>query len=411
MRGRLPGQAVIQYTDRCNATCVQCSMQAHNKTQRYTMNPDDVKRALDAMAQRGVQSISFTGGEPLIYLKDIAGLMSYAGEAGIPFIRTGTNGFIFRNSESANFTDKIKRIADTLAETPVNTFWISLDSADSHIHEKNRGLSGIVKGIKKALPLFHERGLYPSANLGINRYTGGNSTSTIFAGEGDKMDKERLYQLAKRAFSRFYSSAEHLGFTIVNACYPMSLDSENAGNRAIYGATSEDFFIRFSWEEKVILFQALFDTIPEYRSRLRIFTPRYALHTLIKRYGGDMSVGYPCRGGIDFFFIDAKGMNTYPCGYRGQDNLGKFWDLDLKKLDTGQDCKLCDWECFRDPSDMAGPLLDLFSAPLTLPGKILKNRELAKIWLEDFRYYKACNFFNARSAPDRERMSRFVATK
>jgi hypothetical protein len=30
------------------------------------------------------------------------------------------------------------------------------------------GLNGVIKGIEKALPIFHKHGIYPAANLGIN---------------------------------------------------------------------------------------------------------------------------------------------------------------------------------------------------------------------------------------------------
>ena len=74
-----------------------------------------------------------------------------------------------------------------------------------------------------------------------------------------------------------------LGFTIVNACYPMSVDKDSTeGLDAVYGATSEASLIQFSRQERALVFKALFDTIPFYRSKIRIFSPRTSLYSLHK---------------------------------------------------------------------------------------------------------------------------------
>jgi len=410
-KGRVPGQVVLQYTDRCNASCAQCGMRASNPMSRATMQPEDVRRVIDAMAEKGVQALSFTGGEPLLCLDEIAPLMHYAGQAGIRYIRTGTNGYIFKGHERPGFMERMKRIAGTLAATPLNTFWISIDSAVPALHEKNRGFAGIVEGIRKALPIFHEHGLYPSANLGINRLTGGEGELAlpVIPAGANGSHANAFYNAACSALDSFYSFVADLGFTIVNACYPMSMD-ENQAPDAVYAATSEDLFIRFSTAEKIQLFRALFDTLPRHRHKLRIFTPRSSLLGLIRQYQG--RPGYTaCRGGIDFFFVDAKDMNTYPCGYRGSENLGKFWDLDLKTLlpEGGRPfCDKCDWECFRDPSELLAPFTDFAARPVQLIER-LRDSEMRRIWWQDLRYYRACGFFNARTAPNLTRMAAFRA--
>lgn len=405
-KGRIPGQVVLQYTDRCNASCVQCGMRASNPMSRATMDPDAVRRSIDAMAAQGVQALSFTGGEPLLCLDEIAPLMRYAGAAGIPFIRTGTNGYVFRGAERPDFTARMERLAATLAETPLNTFWISLDSAVPELHERNRGFPGIVAGIQKALPIFHSHGLYPSANLGLNRHTGGAGGEALPV-IGPDCDPGAFRAAVRRALDRFYTCTAELGFTIVNACYPMSLDASEAESDAVYAATSQDHFIRFSPMERLELFRALHETVPKHRARLRIFTPRSALLGLMRQYQGQG--GYtPCRGGIDFFFIDAKDMNTYPCGYRGTESLGKFWDLDLENLHQEPHCTRCDWECFRDPSEFMAPFTELLRRPAPLLQRLWRDAELRRAWWEDLRYYRACNYFNARTAPDYGRLAAFA---
>lgn len=166
--------------------------------------------------------------------------------------------------------------------------------------------------------------------------------------------------------------------------------------------------MNFSPEEKHIVFRALFDVIPDFRSRMRIFTPRSSLLALIRQHADDGPGSYACRGGKEFFFVDARTGDTYPCGYRGAENLGKFWDRDFP-LGAGHDnCRKCDWECFRDPSELFGPLHDIMARPGRLVSRIINDRQWLLLWNEDLRYYRACDFFNGRVPPDTEKLESFA---
>ncbi|WP_246804406.1 radical SAM protein [Desulfosarcina cetonica] len=274
---RIPGQLVVQITDRCNARCPQCGMRTTATFRRSTLSTDTIRRLIDAAADRGVQAISFTGGEPLLDLPRLTALINHAGAAGIPFIRTGTNGFIFQHADRSDFTDRIKRIVDQLAATPLRNFWISLDSSVDALHEEMRGFPGVVAGIEKALPIFHAAGIYPAVNLGINRNVGGASTRelTPAGSSSDAAYLETFYHCYQDAFERFYQRAIDLGFTMANACYPMSIDvpeSEN-GLAAVYAATTVADIVRFAPAEKRMLFSALMVAIRRFRARIRIFPP------------------------------------------------------------------------------------------------------------------------------------------
>ena len=407
-KGRIPGQLIIQYTDRCNAQCPQCGMRISEKFERSKMNMDDTKRIIDAAATSGVKSLSFTGGETCLYYEELISLISYAGDAGIEYIRTGTNGFMFMNSDKPDFTKRITTIAESMAKTKLRNFWISIDSADPSLHEQMRGLPGVVSGIRAALPIFHEHGIYPSVNLGINRNTGGKMEITSQLAE---KDPDQYYDAFKKAFTKFYAFVEDMGFTIVNACYPMSIEEQEAGGEelsAVYGATSQDDIVSFSAAEKILIFRALSDTIPLYRSKMRIFTPRVSLYVLIRQYQNDRAISYPCHGGIDFFFVSAKDGNTYPCGYRGNQSLGKFWDLNLEKIDQKPFCRECDWECFRDPSELIGNFVHILRRPVSFARKAIKEKEYFKLWLEDLKYYRACDYYDGRKAPDFEKLKSFL---
>ena len=66
----------------------------------------DARRIIDAAVKKGVGALSFTGGEPFLYIDELVSLIDYAGKAGIEYIRTGTNGYIFLNSERTDFKNE-----------------------------------------------------------------------------------------------------------------------------------------------------------------------------------------------------------------------------------------------------------------------------------------------------------------
>jgi hypothetical protein len=405
---RVPGQLVIQLTDHCNARCPQCGMRVTAGFKRATLAVDAIKRIIDAAAARGVQAVSFTGGEPFLFLDALVELLHHAGAAGIAYTRTGTNGFWFQGADQPSFAGRMARIAERLAATPLRNLWISLDSAEPEVHERMRGFKGVVRGIERALPIFHAHGIYPSVNLGLNRNMGGMHTRRLLA-LPRSADPEGLYPIFRDALARFYRTVIDLGFTLANTCYPMSIDSQQlqAGLAAVYGASAADDIVRFSQLEKAQLYRALLHTIPQFRSKIRIFSPLCAVYALHQHYAHNSAVGYPCRGGRDFFFIDAKDGHTYPCGYRGHEDLGRFWDPGTAPKPGGYDCRRCDWECFRDPSELFGPVAQALSHPCRLVLKLRRTPRFFALWGQDLRYYAACDFFDGRKGPRTSVLSRF----
>jgi hypothetical protein len=293
LMNHVPGQLVTQYTDECNAGCPQCGMRRFNPFQLSRLDNDTCRRTIDSAAQSGVVSLSFPGGEPLLYLDDIIVLLRYARISGIPYTSTGTNGSIFMQHGSPGFEKRISEIALKLKETGVYTYWISIDSHDETLHEHMRGLPGVIQGIRKALPIFHKHGIYPSANLCISKaVTGFKGINTD--------DPLSYYEAFRHNFRLFYEFIIGLGFTIANACYPLSIaDEDDAKLKAVYKATSSSGHMLFSDAERALVYRALFDTIPEYRGRIRIFSPRCSLYSLIRDHEGIAEASSPCMGGSD----------------------------------------------------------------------------------------------------------------
>src|SRR5581483_5177027 len=114
LRSRALGQLIIQLTDRCNAACPQCDMRMSSDFQRSVLPIDVARRSIDHVAANGVVALSITGGELLLYLKEVTSLLRHACDAGIPLTRTGTNGFLFQNSDKPSFESRVARIAENL---------------------------------------------------------------------------------------------------------------------------------------------------------------------------------------------------------------------------------------------------------------------------------------------------------
>lgn len=394
-KGHATPQLVIQYTTYCNATCPQCGMRKGNKINRTSLEKDYIKRVIDhAVSEWNIQFLSFTGGEPFLFADNIIELISYATSMGVKYVRTGTNGFVFQYNPSRvdNFEQKSRSLIEKLSETRLYTLWISLDSSDPQTHEQMRGFNGLVKGIEKAIRIFEEYGMYPAVNLGLNRNIAGNYSKDEIA----NFDKEKFYERYRNGIERFYQLAIDMGFTMANTCYPMSMEDGSYS----YHATSHSNIVSFQPDEKAILFKALYDSASEYRSKIRIFTPRSSLHSLMDFYNNGKKIEYPCRGGIDYFYLDAQDGHVFPCGYRVEDDFGEIWDVELDELRKSKpNCIKCDWECFRDPTELIQPIIDLYNHPASAIYNLLSDKK-KRLWFKDLLYFYACDFFNLRSKPN-----------
>lgn len=164
--------------------------------------------------------------------------------------------------------------------------------------------------------------------------------------------------------------------------------------------------MRFSPGEKVLLYRALADTVPAFRTRLRIVTPLSSLHSLMRQYSDPSAPGYGCRGGSDYLFVDCVDGVAYPCGYRGAEPLGPVWKLNQQALRANgkANCRRCDWECFRDPSELFGPFLQGLSRPMEMLRHYRDDNRFFQLWRQDLRYARACHFYDGRLAPDFSRL-------
>ncbi|RLI74520.1 radical SAM/SPASM domain-containing protein [Archaeoglobales archaeon] len=134
-----PFLVVWDLTYSCNLKCKHCYSTA-GKPWKDELDTKEAFKALDVLADAGVTSIAFSGGEPLLR-RDFFELASKARDYGI-FVSVATNGTLLTK-------ENVKR----LKECGIGFVQISLDGDKEH-HERFRGVNGIfekvMEGIKNA---------------------------------------------------------------------------------------------------------------------------------------------------------------------------------------------------------------------------------------------------------------------
>ena len=136
-----PFLVVWDYTYRCNLRCKHCYINA-GIIPRDELTLDEKRKALDILADAGVASIAYSGGEPLL------------GEGIFEMIKR-TKDYGMHASMATNGTLLTKEVAEELARIGLDYIQISLDSVNPHIHDEFRGVQGAfnrtIKGIKNAM--------------------------------------------------------------------------------------------------------------------------------------------------------------------------------------------------------------------------------------------------------------------
>lgn len=88
-------------------------------------------------------------------------------------------------------------------------------------------------------------------------------------------------------------------------------------------------------------------------------------------------------------------LTMYPCGFR-KDIKFTSYEVMYRKKDF-LNCRDCDWECFRDPSNLLTPLNQFISSPARQINFFYKNRNFFKTWIKDLIYYSSCNFLTLQN--------------
>lgn len=135
-------------TNLCNENCLYCFRDLYERALSLSDNLAVVRKLKNV----GVTSITYAGGEPLIY-KDLKDLLLYAQSLGIEN-NLITNGMLLREDNLDDYLPYVEKI----------TF--SIDSPSEYVNGKIGRGKEHYEHIKNLIPIIHER--YPNLILEIN---------------------------------------------------------------------------------------------------------------------------------------------------------------------------------------------------------------------------------------------------
>ncbi len=131
-------------TGKCNLHCRHCynvESQLHNRE----MEAGEIKRILEEMSVFGVESVNFSGGEPLLR-RDFLEIAAHAGNLGFKSVGVATNGTLID-----------RRIAKRLKEASLEV-QVSIDGDIAEIHDTMRGVRGAFDRAISGIKLLQEEG-------------------------------------------------------------------------------------------------------------------------------------------------------------------------------------------------------------------------------------------------------------
>ena len=136
-----PFLVVWNFTYKCNLNCKHCYSESGNIS-KMELSTEEAMKVVDQIADFGVTSLAFSGGEPLMR-KDFFEVARHAVDAGL-YVSLATNGTLL-NEENVK---KLKEIGLHYVE-------VSVDGANAKTHDFFRGKSGAfdqtIQGLKNCL--------------------------------------------------------------------------------------------------------------------------------------------------------------------------------------------------------------------------------------------------------------------
>lgn len=298
-----PAVCNVSVTNVCNATCNFCNF-AHDKglvTDRRWLDAGRFAEALALLRDRAdVRFVTFMGGEPLLHPR-IVEMAADAAAMGVQPTLV-TNGWL------------LPAKLDALADAGVTTLFVSVDAADAHVHEENRGLKGVCARIREATARLTARGVMPVASVAMTRLIGD------------------YYALA--AFLR------KLGFAAVTFSYPRKAA---LGSSSLVWSEDSDL-VDFSSSDLI----AAFDAVEAMRAVFPVQNPRASIADMKRRLQGEAE-RFVCLAGYKYFYLDWN-FNLWRCEAWRQP-LCPVWDFDASRM-VRDGCQACMTDCYRDASVM-----------------------------------------------------------
>lgn len=298
-----PAICNVAVTNVCNAKCDFCNF-AHDKgfvTNRTFLDADRFEAALDVLKDRAlVRFITFMGGEPLLHPRLIE-MVRLATAAGIQPTLV-TNGWLLPPK------------VDQLADAGVTAVFISIDSPDQSVHERNRGLRGSFARIDDAIGRMSARGMTAIASVAITRLVG---------------DYAALAETLKR-----------FGFAAVTFSYPRK--AALGSSSLVYSETSP--LVDLDTEEMLAAFEAVDAT----RDLFPVHNPRASVADMKSRLRGAPEK-FTCLAGYKYFYMDWN-YELWRCE-DWRNSMGPVFAFEPSQM-VRDGCQACMTDCYRDASVM-----------------------------------------------------------
>lgn len=148
-------ELVLDLTNRCPMRCIHCS--AGSGPHLGTLIPfTKVTEIVQEAVQMGLQTLSFSGGEPLIHPR-LPQMIELAHSCGVRDIRIFTSGLGFRSSKLAPIEDDY---AQSLANAGVAKIFFNLQGGCAKTHERITGTADAFQAVLRGSNTCKEHGIY-----------------------------------------------------------------------------------------------------------------------------------------------------------------------------------------------------------------------------------------------------------
>ena len=296
-----PGYLQFAITNICNADCDFCGF-ARSKIDpksRRSVTLQEARDVVDICLKNHIGYLLFVGGEPMAH-RDLRAMTRYAAERGIhPMICT--NGGLWTEENMRGF-----------ANDGLSSVIMSIDAHDVAKHEKNRGLPGVCKKIKRANEFFRTVGVQTTASI----------TASRLIEDYDKLPP----------------FLESLGFRSCTFSYPLTSLASS------YLSFSASGLVDFSKDELLQVFEKI--KRMKQHSGFPVINPMESLTEMQRHLLGEKEK-FGCLGGHKYFYLDWK-LDLYRCHY-WEKPMCNIYEFDQSKL-IRDGCTRCMIDCYRDPS-------------------------------------------------------------
>lgn len=264
-------------TTACNLECIHCRrLDISQSLSKDDLSTEESLKLIDSIKEIGTLILILSGGEPLVR-PDIFDVAKYATDKGL-ITALATNGTLINDE-----------IAVKIKESGIHRVSISIDGADSTIHDKFRGIEGSFEKAINSFNILKSKGISVQINCTIAKH--------------NAFQIEKIYELA------LYLGAHALHFFML---VPVGCGVNIAESHKLDAKKYEEllnWIFEKSQENKI---QIKATCAPHYFRILRQRAKKSGIDVLTKHGMSAMTKG--CLAGTSVCFISHKG-EVFPCGY------------------------------------------------------------------------------------------------